>query len=74
MVFQKCELYWPQPRAVRTRVVKEEQEEGNQDVREEEEEGRMAHFGRFVLRVRDIQEKSGFTVTDLEVQVKKRLL
>uniref|UniRef100_H3C8N7 protein-tyrosine-phosphatase n=1 Tax=Tetraodon nigroviridis TaxID=99883 RepID=H3C8N7_TETNG len=28
-------------------------------------------FGRFVLRVRDIREKSGFTVTDLEVQLRE---
>lgn len=63
---QKCELYWPQPRAVRTRVVREEQEEG-----EEEEGGGTAQFGRFVLRVRDVREKGGFTVTDLDVQVKR---
>lgn len=71
MVFQKCELYWPQPREVRTRVVKEEQEEGSEDLREEEEEGRMGQFGRFILRVGDVQEKCGFTVTDIEVQVKQ---
>lgn len=55
-------------------MVKEEQEEGNEEVREEEEEGRTAQFGRFVLRVRDVQEKCGFTVTDIEVQVRKKFL
>lgn len=69
--FQKCELYWPQPREVRTRVVKEEQEEGSDELREDEEEGRTGQFGRFVLSVRDIHEKCGFTVTDLEVQVEQ---
>ncbi|TNM86439.1 hypothetical protein fugu_006669 [Takifugu bimaculatus] len=66
---EKCELYWPQPREVRTRVVKEEQEEGSEDLKEEEEEGRMVQFGRYILRVGDVQEKCGFTVTDIEVQL-----
>lgn len=52
-------------------MVKEEQEEASEELREEEEEGRTGQFGRFVLRVRDIHEKCGFTVTDLEVQVKQ---
>lgn len=55
-------------------MVKEEQEEGSEEVREAEEEGRTGQFGRFVLRVRDVQEKCGFTVTDIEVQVRKRFL
>lgn len=55
-------------------MVKEEQEEGSEEVREEEEEGRTGQFGRFVLRVRDVQEKCGFTVTDIEVQVRKKFL
>lgn len=59
---------------MRTRVVKEEQEEGNEEVREEEEEGIVGQFGRFVLRVRDIHEKCGFTVTDIDVQVKEKFL
>lgn len=55
-------------------MVKEEQEEGNEEAREEEEEGRRGQFGRFVLRVRDIREKCGFTVTDIDVQVRKSFL
>lgn len=51
--------------------MKEEQEEGSEDLREEEQEGRMGQFGRFILRVGDVQEKCGFTVTDIEVQVKQ---
>lgn len=51
-------------------MVKEEQEEGNEEVTEGEEEGRTGQFGRFVLRVRDVREKCGFTVTDIDVQVK----
>lgn len=73
-LFQKCELYWPRPTAVRTRVVKEERAEGDEEAREEEEGGRKGQFGRFVLRVRDVQEKCGFTVTDLEVQVNRKQL
>lgn len=44
-----------------------EEEEGDELI--DEDEGRMGQFGRFVLRVTDIQEKEGFTVTDIEVQV-----
>lgn len=51
--------------------MKEEQEEGSEDMKEEEEEGRMGQFGRFILRVGNVQEKCGFTVTDIEVQVKQ---
>lgn len=64
--FQKCEHYWPRPIQTRGRGVKEE-EEGDELI--DEDEGRMGQFGRFVLRVTDIQEKEGFTVTDIEVQV-----
>lgn len=58
-MFQKCELYWPQPRE-KTKTIKEE---------EEEEDGGGGRFGRFLLKVTDSQEKDGFTVTDMEIQV-----
>lgn len=71
--FQKCELYWPQPgerrKRRRSRTLKEEQEDEEEQKEEEEEEGDTGQFGRFILRVRDSQEKDGFTVTDLEIQV-----
>ncbi|KAF3696381.1 Tyrosine-protein phosphatase non-receptor type 7 [Channa argus] len=54
---EKCELYWPQPRDRRRRV------------EEEEQEGETSRFGRFLIRVRDSQEKHGFTVTDMEIQL-----
>lgn len=60
VLFQKCELYWPQPME-RSRTVKEGDEE--------EEEGEVGHFGRFLLRVRESQIKDGFTITDMEIQV-----
>lgn len=57
---EKCEMYWARPRSV-----KEEEEEED----EEEEEGETSRFGRFLLRVEDSQERDGFTVTDMEVQL-----
>lgn len=56
---EKCEVYWPQRSDVcRRRATKAE---------EDEEKSRL--FGRFLLRVKDSQDKDGFTVTDLEVQL-----
>ncbi|XP_038579427.1 tyrosine-protein phosphatase non-receptor type 7-like [Micropterus salmoides] len=70
---EKCELYWPQPgerrKRRRSRTLKEEQEDEEEQKEEEEEEGDTGQFGRFILRVRDSQEKDGFTVTDLEIQL-----
>ncbi|KAI3357910.1 hypothetical protein L3Q82_016291, partial [Scortum barcoo] len=77
-LFQKCELYWPQPRErgrKRRGCVKEEEEDGEEkpmekkEEEEEEEAGETGRFGRFVLRVKDSQEKDGFTVTDMEIQL-----
>ncbi|XP_044066153.1 tyrosine-protein phosphatase non-receptor type 7-like isoform X1 [Siniperca chuatsi] len=66
---EKCELYWPQPgEQRRRRRVKEEEDEEEEDG-DEEEKGETGRFGRFLLRVRDIREKDGFTVTDLEIQL-----
>ncbi|XP_071314783.1 tyrosine-protein phosphatase non-receptor type 7-like [Trachinotus anak] len=65
---EKCELYWPQP-TERTRRVKEEEEDEEEQREEDEEEGETSRFGRFLLRVRDSQEKDGFTVTDMEIQL-----
>lgn len=63
---EKCEVYWPQPKAgLRRELEEEEEEEGDED----EEEGETSQFGRFVLRVKDVQERNGFTVTDVEVQL-----
>lgn len=59
-MFQKCELYWLQPKE-KTESIKEEEEE---DV-----DGETHRFGRFLLRVTDSHEKDGFTVTDVEIQV-----
>ncbi|CAJ1085624.1 tyrosine-protein phosphatase non-receptor type 7-like isoform X1 [Xyrichtys novacula] len=69
---EKCELYWPQPRERRRRrrkSLKEEEEEEEEEQREEEEEEETGRFGRFLLRVLDSQEKDGFTVTDMEIQL-----
>ncbi|XP_040920540.1 tyrosine-protein phosphatase non-receptor type 7-like [Toxotes jaculatrix] len=65
---EKCELYWPQPRE-RTQRVREEDEDEEGPREEDKEEGETSQFGRFVLRVRDSQEKDGFTVTDMEIQL-----
>lgn len=67
--FQKCELYWPQPRD--TGKVKEEEEDHGERREEKEEEGGVKQIGRFLLKVRDSREENGFTVTDIEVQVHK---
>lgn len=68
-LFQKCELYWPQPRERTRRVKEEEEEEEEQKGEEEEDEEETGRFGRFLLKVGDSQEKAGFTVTDMEIQV-----
>ena len=53
-----------------TKRVKEEDEDEQQGQREEEEGGgETSRFGRFLLRVKDSQEKDGFTITDMEIQV-----
>lgn len=57
---EKCEVYWPQ---LRDRLGEEEEEDGD------EEEAETSRFGRFVLRVKDVRERNGFTVTDVEVQL-----
>ncbi|XP_017288450.2 tyrosine-protein phosphatase non-receptor type 7 [Kryptolebias marmoratus] len=64
---EKCESYWPQRRD-RTKEVKEEDEEKGLK-EEDEEEGETRRFGRFLLRVKDNQEKDGFTITDMEIQL-----
>ncbi|KAM4562639.1 tyrosine-protein phosphatase non-receptor type 7-like isoform 2-T5 [Odontesthes bonariensis] len=76
---EKCEPYWPQP-ADRTKRVREEEEgrghreeeeerRGQREEEEEEEEGETSRLGRFLLRVKDSQEKDGFTITDMEIQL-----
>ncbi|XP_037540365.1 tyrosine-protein phosphatase non-receptor type 7, partial [Nematolebias whitei] len=65
---EKCEPYWPQPRG-RTKEVKQEDEKEEGHSEEDEEEGERSRFGRFLLRVKDIQEKDGFTITDMEIQL-----
>ncbi|XP_026223963.1 tyrosine-protein phosphatase non-receptor type 7 [Anabas testudineus] len=57
---EKCELYWPQPKE-KTKRIKEEEEE--------KDEGETGRFGRFLLTVTNSQEKDGFTVTDMEIQL-----
>ncbi|KAM8830269.1 tyrosine-protein phosphatase non-receptor type 7-like isoform 1-T3 [Synchiropus picturatus] len=54
---EKCEVYWPQWRDVCRRRGKTEEDENS------------GQFGRFLLRVKDSEDKDGFTVTDLEVQL-----
>lgn len=49
--------------------MKEEKDKDDEEQREEEKE-ETGWFGRFILRVKDCQEKDGFTITDLEIQVK----
>ncbi|XP_024148812.1 tyrosine-protein phosphatase non-receptor type 7 isoform X2 [Oryzias melastigma] len=60
----KCEPYWPLPRYDIEKVTEEKMEEHQKD---DEEETRR--FSRFVIRLKDCQEKHGFTVTDMEVQL-----
>ncbi|XP_029911268.1 tyrosine-protein phosphatase non-receptor type 7-like [Myripristis murdjan] len=72
---EKCELYWPEPRA--RRKVKEEEEEEEEKEEDEEEQreeveeegGETGRFGRFLLRVKDTREEEDFTITDLEIQL-----
>ncbi|KAG7224359.1 hypothetical protein INR49_004701 [Caranx melampygus] len=65
---EKCEVYWPQP-AERTMRLKEDEEDEMRQRTEDEEEGETGRFGRFLLKVRNSQEKDGFTVTDMEIQL-----
>lgn len=68
---QKCEPYWPQPKV---REVEEEEEDlggKRMEEEEEEEEDGTGRIGRYLLKVKDSREESGFTVTDMEVQVHK---
>uniref|UniRef100_A0A1A7ZIC2 protein-tyrosine-phosphatase n=3 Tax=Nothobranchius TaxID=28779 RepID=A0A1A7ZIC2_NOTFU len=67
---EKCEPYWPQPRH-KTEEVKEEDEdqEGEKNGRRQEEEGEMRQFGRFLMKVKNSQERDGFIITDLEIQL-----
>lgn len=62
---EKCEVYWPQAMDGTKRVMEEDEELS----RREEDEEETSAFGRFLLRVKDIQEKDGFTVTDMEIQL-----
>ncbi|KAG7519618.1 tyrosine-protein phosphatase non-receptor type 7 [Solea senegalensis] len=57
---EKCEVYWPQLRRMKVR---------DEERRQEDEEGETRQFGRFLLRVRDSQEKDCFTITDMEIQL-----
>ncbi|XP_053280879.1 tyrosine-protein phosphatase non-receptor type 7 [Pleuronectes platessa] len=66
---EKCELYWPQPRDTTRKRAKREDEDEEEQREEDEEDGKTSRFGRFVLRVRDSQEKEGFTITDMEIQL-----
>ncbi|XP_029974082.1 tyrosine-protein phosphatase non-receptor type 7 [Salarias fasciatus] len=60
---EKCEVYWPQRRDGLRKEEQQEQEDRDED------EAETSRFGRFVLRVKDVQERNGFTVTDVEVQL-----
>ncbi|XP_008287073.1 tyrosine-protein phosphatase non-receptor type 7 isoform X3 [Stegastes partitus] len=65
---EKCEVYWPQPRDGTERVVEEDEDQEELGRRQDGEED-TSRFGRFLLRVKDVQEKDGFTVTDMEIQL-----
>ncbi|XP_054637470.1 tyrosine-protein phosphatase non-receptor type 7-like isoform X2 [Dunckerocampus dactyliophorus] len=60
---EKCERYWPQTshRVGKGRRRREEEAELKEDM--------VNQFGRFRLRVTDSQDKDGFTVTDMEIQL-----
>ncbi|XP_069383567.1 tyrosine-protein phosphatase non-receptor type 7-like isoform X2 [Paralichthys olivaceus] len=66
---EKCELYWPQPRDTTSTRVKRVDGNEEEQREEDEDEGKKSQFGRFVLRVKDSQEKDGFTITDMEIQL-----
>ncbi|XP_008287072.1 tyrosine-protein phosphatase non-receptor type 7 isoform X2 [Stegastes partitus] len=68
---EKCEVYWPQPRDGTERVVEEDEDQEELGRRQDGEED-TSRFGRFLLRVKDVQEKDGFTVTDMEIQCRYR--
>ncbi|CAN9515312.1 unnamed protein product [Ophioblennius macclurei] len=57
---EKCEVYWPQGRK---RLQMDEPDDGEEDQME------TSRFGRFVLRVKDVQQRNGFTITDVQVQL-----
>ncbi|XP_061590777.1 tyrosine-protein phosphatase non-receptor type 7-like [Cololabis saira] len=66
---EKCEPYWPQPGKEQ---VKEEEEEDHEEAEQgwsREDEGGKSVFGRFFITVKDSQEKDGFTVSDMEIQL-----
>ncbi|XP_061908629.1 tyrosine-protein phosphatase non-receptor type 7-like isoform X1 [Entelurus aequoreus] len=60
---EKCERYWPHTslRAGRRRRDEEEEAAPKEEVTDQ--------FGRFRLRVTDTQDKDGFTVTDMEIEL-----
>uniref|UniRef100_A0A3Q1C9A1 protein-tyrosine-phosphatase n=1 Tax=Amphiprion ocellaris TaxID=80972 RepID=A0A3Q1C9A1_AMPOC len=66
---EKCEVYWPQPTDGTKRVMEEDEDQEEELSRREEDKEETSRFGRFLLRVKDIQEKDGFTVTDMEIQL-----
>ncbi|XP_035796581.1 tyrosine-protein phosphatase non-receptor type 7 isoform X2 [Amphiprion ocellaris] len=69
---EKCEVYWPQPTDGTKRVMEEDEDQEEELSRREEDKEETSRFGRFLLRVKDIQEKDGFTVTDMEIQCRYR--
>lgn len=66
---EKCEVYWPQPADGTKRVVEEDEDREEELSPRQEDEEETSRFGRFLLRVKDVQEKDGFTVTDMEIQL-----
>ncbi|XP_038163695.1 tyrosine-protein phosphatase non-receptor type 7-like [Cyprinodon tularosa] len=66
---EKCEPYWP--RLKERPKVREVDESQEQEIQREEgeDEGETSRFGRFLLSVKDCQEKDGFTITDMEIQM-----
>lgn len=55
------------------RVKEEDEEDEMKQKTGDEEDGETGRFGRFLLKVRDSQEKDGFTVTDIEIQVQQTI-
>uniref|UniRef100_A0A8C8DLN2 protein-tyrosine-phosphatase n=1 Tax=Oryzias sinensis TaxID=183150 RepID=A0A8C8DLN2_9TELE len=67
----KCEPYWPLPRYEGEKVTEKDRKEAEQHQRrsQKDDERETRRFSRFVIRLKDCQEKHGFTVTDMEVQL-----
>ncbi|KAM6925401.1 tyrosine-protein phosphatase non-receptor type 7-like [Xenentodon cancila] len=66
---EKCEPYWPQLRKEHVKEENEDRVEGEDGWRNEDEREKNV-FGRFLIRVKDSQEKDGFTVADMEIQLR----